>query len=125
MTRSTAGWCFFSFAYQNDPNTESLKDDPGLIALWDRLGDRMARQRQWYEEHKDDPLFWGSTTAALQFPHPPITLDPGNLVRRQPGVRAAHVPGEIDQPAVEADQRQDDAPGRDPADCHPLIELTQ
>ena len=45
-----------AFAMKEDASFKSMKDDPRLIALWNRLGERMAVERQWYEAHKDDPL---------------------------------------------------------------------
>jgi len=35
----------------------SLHQDPEFIALMDELEADIRKQRQWYEEHKDDPLF--------------------------------------------------------------------
>ena len=51
-----SGWFFYAFAMKEDASFSSMKDDPRLIALWNRLGERMAVERQWYEAHKDDPL---------------------------------------------------------------------
>jgi TolB-like protein/Flp pilus assembly protein TadD len=52
-----SGWCFFSYDVSRDPNLNAMRDDPDLIALWDKLATRMAREREWFEQHKDDPLF--------------------------------------------------------------------
>jgi TolB-like protein/Flp pilus assembly protein TadD len=51
-----SGWFFYSFGYPDAPAFADMKDDPRMIALWDRLAERMAEERAWYEAHKDDPL---------------------------------------------------------------------
>jgi hypothetical protein len=48
-----SGWCFFSYDVSRDPNLNAMRDDPDLIALWDKLATRMAREREWFEQHKD------------------------------------------------------------------------
>ena len=39
------------------PIYESMREEPEWIALLNELEADIARQRQWYEDHKDDPLF--------------------------------------------------------------------
>ena len=39
------------------PHYDSMRQEPEWIDLVNELEADIARQRQWYEEHKDDPLF--------------------------------------------------------------------
>ena len=39
------------------PIYDAMREEPEWIALLDELEADIARQRQWYEDHKDDPLF--------------------------------------------------------------------
>ncbi len=39
------------------PNYDSMREEPEWIDLVNELEADIARQRQWYEDHKDDPLF--------------------------------------------------------------------
>jgi hypothetical protein len=42
---------------RHDWRLESLHQDPEFIAMVNELEADIRRQRQWYEDHKDDPLF--------------------------------------------------------------------
>ena len=48
----TDWWWFIRHSVFDD-----LRDDPEWVALVAELEEDIARQRQWYEEHKDEPLF--------------------------------------------------------------------
>ena len=39
------------------PHYDSMREEPEWINLVNELETDIARQRQWYEDHKDDPLF--------------------------------------------------------------------
>jgi TolB-like protein/cytochrome c-type biogenesis protein CcmH/NrfG len=52
-----SGWMFYSFGLENDASFDAYKDDPRFLEIVQKLRDRMARERQWYEEHKNDPLY--------------------------------------------------------------------
>jgi hypothetical protein len=39
------------------PLYEPMREEPEWINLVNELEADIARQRQWYEDHKDDPLF--------------------------------------------------------------------
>ena len=52
-----SGWMFFSYGLENDPSFDAYKEDPRFLELVQKLRERMAEERQWYEDHKDDPLF--------------------------------------------------------------------
>ena len=52
-----AGWMFYSYGLQKDPSFDAYKDDPRFLGIVQKLADRMAEERKWYEEHKDDPLY--------------------------------------------------------------------
>jgi TolB-like protein/Tfp pilus assembly protein PilF len=56
-TAVDAGWMFYSFGLPNDPSFDAYKNDPRFLAIVQKLADRLAEERQWYEEHKDDPLY--------------------------------------------------------------------
>jgi hypothetical protein len=51
------GWMFYSVMLIDSPILKDYRDDPELQALVDTQAARMAAQRAWYEEHKDEPLF--------------------------------------------------------------------
>jgi len=42
---------------RRDWKLANLREDPEFIALLEELEAEIAKQRQWYEDHKDDPLF--------------------------------------------------------------------
>ena len=52
-----AGWMFYSFGLESDPSFNAFKNDPRFVELVQKLEKRMAGERKWYEEHKDDPLY--------------------------------------------------------------------
>jgi hypothetical protein len=52
-----AGWMFYSYGLDNDPSFDACKDDPRFLANVEKLRNRMAQERQWYQDHKDDPLY--------------------------------------------------------------------
>jgi hypothetical protein len=39
------------------PLYDSMREEPEWVDLVSKLEADIARQRQWYEDHKDDPLF--------------------------------------------------------------------
>lgn len=47
-------WMFYAQAVLFDSALKHLQDDPRYLTLVDRLRQNMARERAWYEEHKDD-----------------------------------------------------------------------
>ncbi|MDX1459662.1 MAG: tetratricopeptide repeat protein [Xanthomonadales bacterium] len=47
-------WMFFSHAIIHDSAFDRLRDDPRFGELVDRLSERLADERAWYEAHKDD-----------------------------------------------------------------------
>ena len=47
-------WMFFARSVMFDSALKHLQDDPRYLALIDRLEQNMARERAWYQEHKDD-----------------------------------------------------------------------
>lgn len=55
-TAIDSGWMFYSFLVWDEPSLDPLRDDPRFDELVERLGRKIAEQRQWYEEHQDDPL---------------------------------------------------------------------
>ena len=50
-------WMFYSVLLIDSPILKDYRDDPELQALVDTQAAKMAAQRAWYEEHKDEPLF--------------------------------------------------------------------
>jgi hypothetical protein len=42
---------------RQDWKLKSLHQDPEFIAIMNELEADIHRQREWYEDHKDDPLF--------------------------------------------------------------------
>ncbi|NIL94163.1 MAG: tetratricopeptide repeat protein [Woeseiaceae bacterium] len=52
-----AGWMFYSYGLENDPSFDAYKDDPRFLTIVQKLRDRMAQERQWYQDHKDDALY--------------------------------------------------------------------
>jgi TolB-like protein/Tfp pilus assembly protein PilF len=52
-----AGWMFFSFGLEDDPSFDAYKDDPRFLEIVQKLRNRLAQERQWYQDHKGDPLF--------------------------------------------------------------------
>lgn len=51
-----SGWMFYALAAFEEASFSSLADHPRFQALKAHLAERMARERQWYEAHKDEPL---------------------------------------------------------------------
>jgi TolB-like protein/Tfp pilus assembly protein PilF len=51
------GWRVDWWFYPRLSAFDSVRDEPEWIELMGELKADIARQRQWYEEHKDDPLF--------------------------------------------------------------------
>ena len=49
---SPYGWWQLNF-----PLYDSMREEPAWIELLAEIETDVARQRQWYENHKDDPLF--------------------------------------------------------------------
>ena len=47
-------WMFYARSVVFDSALKHLQDDPGYLTLIDRLEQNMARERAWYQEHKDD-----------------------------------------------------------------------
>lgn len=47
-------WMFFARSIMFDSAMNVLRDNSRYLALVDRLEQNMARERQWYEEHKDN-----------------------------------------------------------------------
>jgi len=47
-------WMFYAQAIVFDTALRHLQDDPRYLVLVDRLEQKMARERAWYMEHKDD-----------------------------------------------------------------------
>jgi TolB-like protein/Tfp pilus assembly protein PilF len=47
-------WMFYAQAILSDSAFKHLWDDSRYLALIDRLEQKMAREREWYEVHKDD-----------------------------------------------------------------------
>jgi TolB-like protein len=45
------------WSLRQDWKLASLHDDPEFITLMDELEADIRKQREWYEDHKDDPLF--------------------------------------------------------------------
>jgi len=52
-----AGWMFYSYYIEKDPSFDAFNDDERFVGIVQKLADRMADERQYYEEHKDEPLF--------------------------------------------------------------------
>jgi len=46
------GWWEF-----RTPHYDSMREEPEWIKLVNELETDIARQRRWYKDHKDDPLF--------------------------------------------------------------------
>jgi hypothetical protein len=53
---SWSGCCFW-WQLREDWKLGSLRQDPEFIALMNELKTDIRRQREWYEDHKDDPFF--------------------------------------------------------------------
>lgn len=53
---SWSGCCFW-WQLREDWKLGGLRRDPGFIALMNELEADIRRQREWYEDHKDDPFF--------------------------------------------------------------------
>lgn len=51
-----SGWMSYSYTIETDPSLTPIKSDPRYEEIRQRLLDHLARERAWYEEHKDDPL---------------------------------------------------------------------
>jgi len=56
------GWrggncCYWPTIIAQDWKLANLHQDPEFIAMTDELEADIRRQRQWYEDHKDDPFF--------------------------------------------------------------------
>jgi hypothetical protein len=52
-----SGWMFYSYGLENDPSFDAFKEDQRFLGIVQKRADRMAEERQWYEDHKSDPLF--------------------------------------------------------------------
>jgi TolB-like protein/cytochrome c-type biogenesis protein CcmH/NrfG len=52
-----SGWMFYSYGLENEPSFDAYRDDERFLAIVQKLADRMADEHQYYEEHKDEPLF--------------------------------------------------------------------
>jgi tetratricopeptide (TPR) repeat protein len=50
-------WMFYSEILIDSPTFKDYKDDPDFLALVDRQAAKMAEQRAWFEEHKDERLY--------------------------------------------------------------------
>jgi TolB-like protein len=51
------GWRDSWWTLRQDWKLRNLRQDPEFIAMMDELEADIAQQRQWFEDHKDDPLF--------------------------------------------------------------------
>ena len=56
------GWrsgncCYSAIMVRQDWKLANLHQDPEFIAMVNELEADIRKQRQWYEDHKDDPLF--------------------------------------------------------------------
>jgi TolB-like protein/cytochrome c-type biogenesis protein CcmH/NrfG len=51
------GWRLFTQWMFVDPNFMALRDDPGFIALKERMAGIMEQERAYFEAHKREPLF--------------------------------------------------------------------
>jgi len=51
-----AGWCIGWWELRSPPY-DSMREEPEWVDLVNEVEADVARQRQWYENHKDDPLF--------------------------------------------------------------------
>ena len=51
------GWREYWWTLRSDWKLESLHKDPKFILLLNELEADILKQRQWYEENKDKPLF--------------------------------------------------------------------
>ncbi len=47
----------FSWHYDDAPLFEFIRDDPEWIELMEEIERRIAREREYYQQHKDEPLF--------------------------------------------------------------------
>ena len=47
----------FRWFTQEGPLFDFIRDDPEWIELMHKIDERVARERQYYDEHKDEPLF--------------------------------------------------------------------
>ena len=50
-------WCCFWWQLRDDWKLANLHQDPEFIALMNELEVDIRRQREWYEDHKAEPLF--------------------------------------------------------------------
>jgi len=48
---------YFGWFGEEGPMFDFIRDDPGWIELMDEIESRVARERQYYAQHKDEPLF--------------------------------------------------------------------
>lgn len=53
----STGWRMDWWFYPRLPAFDSIRGEPEWIELMNELEADIARQRQWYEDHKDEPLF--------------------------------------------------------------------
>ena len=51
------GWRYNWWWVLGSPYFDSIRQDPEWVSLVTELEADIARQRQWAEDHKDDPLF--------------------------------------------------------------------
>jgi len=51
------GWRMYTHQAFLDANFASLREDPGFIALQQRMAGIMEKERAYFETHKDEPLF--------------------------------------------------------------------
>jgi TolB-like protein len=55
--RESLDYPYFEWQYDNAPLFDFIRDDPEWIELMNEIKRRVARERQYYEQHKDEPLF--------------------------------------------------------------------
>jgi TolB-like protein len=55
--RESLDYPYFEWQYDNAPLFDFIRDDPEWIELMNEIERRVARERQYYEQQKDEPLF--------------------------------------------------------------------